>query len=216
MSDNDVGALAILMVFGLPLAYGIISRVFAHHERLEMIRRGIAPPPDPRWMRKMAKSKWYDPATYGATPYWVQPPQQPYVAPPAYDPYGYTLYQANRQLRSGIVVTLVGFAILVGLSLIHPGHPGAELLGGLIPLFIGIAQIILALLSGARFGAFTLGPAQAPPPPPQAGQPQTGASPQPPFGAPGPDISPGGPYGWRPGPTAELERPSPPPDARRQ
>ncbi|HEY8312673.1 MAG TPA: hypothetical protein VIG51_00750 [Candidatus Baltobacteraceae bacterium] len=210
-SDNFVAVIAIVMIFGMPIAYAIVNRVFAHQERLEMIRRGITPPPDPRLLRKMAKAKWYDPGMYGMNaPYGAQQ-QQPY-APPPYDPYGYSLYQATRQLRGGIVVTLIGFALLVGLSFIHPGRPGPWLLGGLIPLFVGIAQVILALLSGARLGTFTLGgPQQGSPPPGQSSQ--AAAPGQPPFGAAGPTM-PSGPYGWRPGTTTELERPTPPPDLR--
>jgi hypothetical protein len=212
--ESDLIAIPIvLIIFGGPIAYAIVNRVFAHQERIEMIRRGMAPPPDPRLMRKMAKAKWFDPGTYGYGAQYGQPQeQQPYVPPP-YDPYGYTLYQANRQLRGGIVVTLVGFALLVGLSFVRPGHPGPWLLGGLIPLFVGIAQVILALLSGAQLGGFTL----SQPPPQQQPNQQAQAGPsqqQPPFGASRPDVS-GPPYGWRPGPTSELERPTPPPDVRR-
>ncbi|MGZ3510321.1 MAG: hypothetical protein ACXWNJ_18430 [Vulcanimicrobiaceae bacterium] len=208
MDSEFVPVVAILVIFGLPIAYAIVNRVFAHQERIEMIRRGIAPPPDPRLLRKMAHAKWHDPSTYGFGPQYGQQPQQPYMAPPPFD-LGFAEYQANRQLRGGIVVTLVGLALFIGLSFISPGHPGPWLLGGLIPLFVGIAQVILALMAGARFGAFTL---QSPPP--QQGQPQAGpGQQQPPFGAPGPSAQ-SGPYGWRPGPTTELERPTPPPDIR--
>jgi hypothetical protein len=94
--------------------------------------------------------------------------------------------------------------LLIGLSFIgyHSGdgpfgsatiHPGPWLLGGLIPMFVGVAQIIIALLSGATFGAPRFGP---PPPPPAGGQRTYGSS-QP--GQPGPRYE-------------ELARPVKPPD----
>ncbi len=190
--DGIAPVLVVFVIFGMPIAYAIINRVLAHQERLEMLRRGITPPPDPRLLRRMAK--------YGAPPYGVPPPQ------PGFDPYN-NPRRANGQLRGGIVVTLVGFAITVGLSLIRPGHPGPELLGGLIPLFIGIAQIIIAMMAGAQFGSFTL----TAPVPPQA---QQQASPPPPGQQPNRPQDTGSPYGWRPGPITELERPVNPPDVR--
>ena len=45
---------------------------------------------------------------------------------------------------------------------------GPWLLGGLIPTFIGFAQILVAMLSGARFGP--LPPGSGPVPPPPAGE----------------------------------------------
>jgi hypothetical protein len=130
-----------------------------------------------------------------------------------YDPYEYGQWQANRSLRKGITLAMVGFALLVGLSFIDIGQPGPWLLGGLIPLFVGIAQIIIALMSGARFTPFA--GCQPPPnlqqPGMQQGQEyQAGSRP---FTAP-PPSAPSGPYGWRPGPTTELEKPTPPPDIR--
>jgi hypothetical protein len=189
-----VPIVAILVIFGLPLSYAIVNRVFAHQERIEMIRRGVVPPPDPRWSKRM-----------GA---YAPPPSAPYAA--GYDPYEYNQWQANRQLRKGITLAMIGFALLVGLSFIDVGQPGPWLLGGLIPLFVGIAQIIIALLGGARFGPFA-----GYQPPPNAQQPGVeqqyqGARP---FTAP-PPSAPSGPYGWRPGPTTELEKPTPPPDVR--
>lgn len=182
-SEDMVGVVAILVVFGLPLGYAIVSRFFAHQERMAMIQRGVMPPPDARWAKNMQ----------GA------PPQQ------NWDAYYYGEWRAQRSLRKGITLSMIGFALLIGLSFINPHEPGPWLLGGLIPLFVGIAQIISAVLSGARFGNF--GPA-APPPGQQAYQQQ----PPPPFGSPR-DVPPG-PYAWRPGPTTELEQPLKPPDKR--
>lgn len=210
-SDTIVPVIAILVIFGLPLAYGIVNRVFAHHERMEMLKRGIVPPPDPKWAKRMHKAGWYDAGMYG------MPQGQPGVAPPPYD--AYAAYQAscanpNRMLRKGITLAMVGFALLVGLSFIDVGRPGPWLLGGLIPLFVGIAQVIIAVLSGASFGPFGINAQwQQPgfPPPPGAQQQQSSG--QPPFSRPR-DVTPGGYGAWRPGGTTGLEKPPSPPDVR--
>jgi hypothetical protein len=192
-----VPIVAILVIFGLPLSYAIVNRVFAHQERIEMIRRGVMPPPETKWAKRMGS--------------YAVPPAGAYAQ--GYDPFEYSQWQANRSLRKGITLAMVGFALLVGLSFIDLGTPGPWLLGGLIPLFVGIAQIIIALMSGARFGTF----AGCQPPPhlqqPGAGQQQDYQAGSRPFTAPPPNA-PSGPYGWRPGPTTELEKPTPPPDIR--
>ena len=79
------------------------------------------------------------------------------------------------------------------------------MLGGLIPMFVGIAQIITAILYGARFSPQV--------PMGTAGQPQPGFYAGPPPGRAAPPPS-GPPYGWRPGPTPEIEKPAGPPDLR--
>ena len=188
-----VPIVAILVIFGLPLSYMIVNRVYAHQERIEMIRRGMSPPPDPRWARHMG-AQFQQPGQYAQ----------------GYDPYDYGQWQATRSLRKGITLAMIGFALLVGLSFIDLGQPGPWLLGGLIPLFVGIAQIIIALMSGARFGP--LGGAPPPGPGQQVGGPQQYQDPRP-FTAGQRDVPPG-PYGWRPGPTTELEKPAPPPDVK--
>ena len=185
-SDNFVAMIAILVIFGMPLAYAISHRWWSHQERLEMIKRGMTPPPDPRAARRAERAGYEFRSPYSQT-------QQPYAMndqPPQYP---------DRVLRKGVTVAMVGLALLIGLSFIDPGRPGPWLLGGLIPLFVGLAQIILALMSGAQIGIFTL---QGPPPV----QPHTAAPPPPPYQE--------GPYGWRPGPTTELEPPVGPPDVR--
>jgi hypothetical protein len=198
-ADDFVAIIAILVVFGLPLSYAIVNRVFAHHERLEMIKRGITPPPDPRWARRMARGGWCDPSAYTV-------PQT--GASSDYDPMAYAQWQASRQLHKGITLAMIGLALTVGLSFIRLGEPGPWLLGGLIPLFVGFAQIVIAMLSGARLGPY--GFQQMPP---NQSQPFGGGQPQPnPFAARR-DIPPG-PYAWRPGPTTELEKPVPPPDVK--
>ncbi len=197
MTDyNDLIPLAaIFFIFGAPVAAWVVSRVLAHQERMEMLRRGIVPPPNARDMRKAMKYGW----TPGA----------PGSAPPqyAYEPDFY----AQAQLRRGIQVAFIGFALLVGLGFIgYRGDGqyvyGPWLLGGLIPMFVGIAQIIGAVLSGAQFGPAPgrqrFGPSDAgaaSPPPNQ------GATPPP----PGPTYG-----GWRPGSMPEIEKPASPPDYR--
>lgn len=178
ISDNFVAVIGILCVFGLPIAYAIAHRWWSHQERLEMIRRGITPP-DPRWAKRMAR--------HGFDPY-----AQTGAAPIPYEGNGHS---ANRQLRAGVMLAMIGLAIFIGLSFIRPGHVGPWLLGGLIPMFVGFAQILLAFMSGAQFGNWTIAP------PPQR---RTMPGPQPPEG----------PYGWRPGATTELEPPIRPPEAR--
>jgi hypothetical protein len=109
-------------------------------------------------------------------------------------------------MRRGILTAMVGFAILIGLSFIgYRGgdgpfvpasiHPGPWLLGGLIPMFVGIAQIIIALLSGATFNIRMMPPPSGPLGPPPG--PRSYGSAQP--GPPGPRYE-------------ELARPVPPPD----
>ena len=197
MDDNVVAALAVVCIFGLPVLGWIVSRVFAHQERMEMMRRGIVPPPDARDMRKAMK--------YG----WV--PGQPMPGAPNQYYYPADFY-AQRQLRRGVQVACVGFALLIGLGFIGyrgDGHidPGPWLLGGLIPLFVGVAQIIGAVMSGATFGPQMarqqFGPADS----------NAGASAQ---GSPSSAGMPPGPTygGWRPGTTPEIEKPASPPDYR--
>jgi hypothetical protein len=198
MPDTIVPVMFFLIVVGGPITLAIVTRVLAHQERMEMLRRGFTPPPDPRAMRDAMK--------YGAKPGWapgaVPPPR--WVPAGGYDP----AYHAQAQLRRGIQVACIGFALLIGLSFIgfHDGRYvyGPWLLGGLIPMFVGIAQIITAVLSGAALGspgaATRFGPApHAEAPPPAA----SGTTVPPPPGSYG---------GWRPGSTPEIEKPAGPPD----
>jgi len=186
---------AIFFIFGAPVAAWIISRVLGHQERMEMLRRGIVPPPNAREMRKAMKFGWTPNAS------------QPGAAPSQYL-YEPDLY-AQQQLRRGIQVAFIGFALLIGLGFIGYRSDGQYvygpwLLGGLIPMFVGIAQIVGAVLSGASFAPQTrqrFGPgdpaASASAPPPNSGMP------------PGPTYG-----GWRPGSTPEIEKPASPPDYR--
>src|SRR5579872_7093668 len=146
-AETFVPVVGILVLFGLPITYAIISRYLAHQERMEMLRRGMIPPADPKWAKRAAKAGWYA-SQYMGTP--GPQPNAPYTIP--YDPYGQA--RADRYLRKGITLAMIGLALLIGLSFIDnlAGQPGPWLLGGLIPLFAGIAQIIIALMSGARLG----------------------------------------------------------------
>jgi hypothetical protein len=202
MSDNSVAALAVLCIFGAPIAAFIVMRVLAHRERIEMIRRGIVPPQN-------YQNKGWRSASVGNPPPGMPPP-------PVWVPGPSDTDAPDRSLRKGIMLALIGLAILIGLSFIGYDtngpfnspelHPGPWLLGGLIPMFVGIAQIIVALLSGARIGP--AGPRPMPPPYP-------GASAPPPY----PGAAAPGPVTYEPEPRThsgyeELKRPAPPPDRR--
>ena len=197
MDDNIVAAIAVTCIFGLPVMGWIVSRVLAHHERMEMLRRGVVPPPNAREMRRAMKYGWTPDATH-------QEPSNQY----AY----YADFHAQQQLRKGMQVAFVGLALLIGLGFIgYRGdgtfYPGPWLLGGLIPLFVGIAQIVGAVLNGATFGPAAARQRFAPPPGAgaQAGPRVDG----------GASVPPGPAYGgWRPGPTPEIEKPASPPDYR--
>lgn len=201
MDDNVVALTGMLLFFGVPLGGWILGRVLRHRERMEMLRRGMMPPLDERGWRRMRKQAGWRGVAWGTPP---PATGMPYVPAPDDDP-----NSAQCTLHGGIKTAMVGFALLIGLSFIgyHSNdgpfgsasiHPGPWLLGGLIPMFVGIAQIIIALLSGATFGMprFTAPPYGPPPGPPPPGQRSYGAAqPQP----PGPRYE-------------ELTRPVPPPD----
>jgi hypothetical protein len=215
MEDTIVPMFIVLIVFGAPVTAFIVFRVLAYKERVEMIRHGFTPPPDPRMMRKTMKYG----AKYGWTP--GMPPTPGAAPPPGWVAPGYDPeYYAQHQLRKGIQVAFIGLALLIGLSFIgnHGGGQysyGPWLLGGLIPMFVGIAQIITALLSGARIGGMNdsagvaAGSMHFGPPeganvtPPHASTP-SGNMPPPP--------TPGSYGAWRPGGTPEIEKPAGPPD----
>jgi hypothetical protein len=186
MLDDLIPLFAIFFVFGAPVLGFIVVRVLQHRERMEMIRLGIAP--------TVATRDWKS----------VRQVNPPPAAAPQYDPSCDD--DPRRILRKGITLTFIGFAILMGLSFIgiHDDgmgwrfQPGPWLLGGLIPMFIGISQVIIAVLSGAVIG----GPRYVNGPPPNIyGVP----SPPPSAGAP-PNYS--GSYTYRPGATQELRKPN--------
>ena len=207
MDGPAVGGLAVLILFGGPIAAWIVHRVFSHAEYMAMIRNGMTPPPDPRAARRAAKYGWAPPPQAGTA--WPTPPPPPVSAPAAYGEYAG--YYAQRQLHRGMVTAFVGLAILIGLSFISPGHVGPWLLGGLIPMFVGIAQIITAVLSGAQIAVPTQvgGPAQFSQPSqpgPFGGGQQTQTPPPPP--------TPDGYGAWRPGSMPSIEKPASPPENR--
>lgn len=198
--EDLIPIIAIICTIGLPVSAFMLFRVLSHRERMEMIRQGV--PPQQRGVNFSIP--------------------QPSPSPP---PSGMTLKQQRKScknngeieppyvtLRKGIQLTMVGFALTVGLSFIgwDGGHlePGPWLLGGLIPMFVGLAQVILALLSGASLTPlpqqqWTAGQQQSPPP----------------FGGPSPGPTPAqqvydNSYTYRPGDMHELQPPGSPPDRR--
>ncbi len=200
---------AIFFIFGAPMVAWMVSRVLAHQERMEMIRNGFVPPPGgiPS-MRDAMKAGWRPggvPPPGSMGPAGGYPPPYGYAAGP-YDP----SFFAQQQLFKGIRLTLIGFALLIGISLFSHGDVfGPWVLGGLIPMFVGIAQIITALIGGARIGMLGVG---GPP-----GGANFGPSDRPAgtfTGASTPGQGTSAPFGWRPGPTPEIDKPAGPPDLR--
>ncbi len=190
---------AIFFLFGGPVLAFVFFRVLKHRERMAMIERGIAPEG-----LKRAKDGSGPPPLPGAL---TDDPQA--------------------TLRKGITLTAVGLALTIGLSIAGiktepsgiPGlggemsvwKPGPALLLGLVPLFVGLARVMMALLSGA-----TLGPPR----------PLPGAGSEVPFDqtrrvdatyADAPRTAYAqyeGPYTYRPDGTSELRPPSTPPERR--
>jgi hypothetical protein len=125
-----VAMVAIVVLVGLPILTWILFRLLAHRERMAMIRHGYAPP-----MGFSGRGGRY-------------PSESEAVA--------------NMQLRRGVSVAFIGLALLIGLSFIGYDDGRIEfgpwLLGGLVPLFFGLAQMLNAFLGGARFGAPRAGP----------------------------------------------------------
>jgi hypothetical protein len=210
MDDNVVGAIAIIAVIGLPISGWIVSLVFRHHERMEMLRRGIVPPPTfdkqayKAWRRSGAP--WPPPGAAQQTAWQQQaapmPPQPPWTASPDDDP--------QRALYKGIRVALIGFALMLGLGIAFGGFRGNPIiLAGLIPMFVGIAQIIIAVLSGAQLPGVAPPVTFIPPPPHQPGAPPP---PPPGYGSQPPPAQPP-PWAERPR-FEELSKPTPPPDVR--
>ena len=192
MSDNAVGAIAVFCIFGLPIVAIMVHRVLKHQERIAMIQHGFPVDADPRYANRAMRMA----AKMGV--------------PPSVDGDSAYLFYANARLQRGITTTFVGMAIVVGLSFIGYHHgtisPGPWLIAGLIPLFIGLAQVSGAVLSGAQIGGFGIGRSYRMPPP----------GPVPPSGMP-PNAPPppsGSPWGWRPGSTPGLDQPPKPPNRR--
>lgn len=209
MLENVLVPIALFFfLFGAPVLAFIVTRVLAHRERLEMIRHGIVPPVG---AGRKAYREWRRQAQAPGPNGWGGAPWQAQAGPVG----GWAGYddEPQRALYKGIRTAFVGFAILVGLSFIGgtpltPNfHGGPWLLGGLIPMFVGIAQVIIALLSGAQL--------------PGVGQPRGGYVPPPPPGpgAPPPPPNFGGAPPWQPqqpgrSPFEEFGKPPTPPDLR--
>jgi hypothetical protein len=217
MDHDIVPVLAIVLIFGAPVAAWIVSRVLRHQERMEYLRRGMMPPPDVggrnfrKWYREVNSTGNAGPAPGAPIP----PPWQagPVVPPPR----GYSGDDDPQcALFKGIRISLIGLAILIGVSFIggSPFHPGPLALAGLIPMFVGIAQIIIALLSGAQLPGLGRSTFFVPPPGPGYG-PRPGP---PPPQQPGAAWQPGDawPWGQQPGRAhlEELSKPPAPPDTR--
>ena len=174
MAETDVAAFVFLCVFGLPTMGYVLVRMMQHRERMEMIKRGMAPPVQERQWH--GGTRVVQPTVSVGDLSWKNDPQA--------------------QLRRGIGTTCIGVALLIGLSFIgYRGdgtyHLGPWLLGGLIPMFVGIGQIINAIVAGAVLPSSRMTGTTMPPPPP---------------GSP----PPSGPYSYRPGATEELPRTKPP------
>jgi hypothetical protein len=209
--DSVVAVFAFMFVFGAPVAAFMVSRILRHHERLEMLRRGIVPPPE---FDKRAYRAWrktgapWPPGGTTQTP-WTQPTPATWQPANNDDP--------QCALYKGIRIAAVGLALVIGLSFIG-GTPGSAdfrggpwLLGGLIPMFVGIAQILIAVLSGAQLPGVQGRTTFIPPPHPQPGPGAPPPQPPPGYGATPPPAPP--PWAARPQ-FEELSKPVQPPDLR--
>jgi len=210
MSDNITAIVAIIVTIGLPVGGWIVTVVFRHHERMEMLRRGIVPPPniDKRVYREWRRSgaPWPPPGMAQQTA-WTQPPPQQQQSPPRWSPPPDD--DPQRALYKGIRVALIGLALTIGTSIAFGGMRGNPIvLVGLIPMFVGIAQIIIAVLSGAQLPGVAPSVTFIPPPPHQPGAPP----PPPGYGSQPPPAQPP-PWAERPR-FEELSKPTPPPDVR--
>ena len=187
-SDNDAIAAAFFFTFffGGPIFAFVAFRWMKHRERMALLGQGIVPP-------GMTGYRQAPP------PYAPGSPTQTVFIP---DP------SAHIALRKGITTAFIGAALLIGLSFIgYHGdgtwQPGPWLLGGLIPLFVGLAQIVSAVLSGAQVNVPQW---QRHPGAPQ--EPPLYSVPNPP---PGPPPPPSGPYAYRPpGDVTEIPKTNPP------
>jgi hypothetical protein len=193
--DQLIPLAAIFFIFGLPVAGWIAVRGMAHRERMEMLRNGVVPDKVDR-----AQQRW---TGAGVAPASVS--RTSCAADSDWTP-----ETARQALRKAITITMVGFALTIGLSFIgldgDEWHPGPWLLGGLIPLFVGLAQLIMAVLSGASLRP----PVQSWSIPPGAPPPPYTPTPPPTAGATTYDGS----YTYRPGSTQELRPPTSPPERR--
>lgn len=185
--ETIVPVVAIFFIFGFPVLAWLIHRSLSYRERhlkymerIEMIRHGMNPDGDAS-AAGIPSPGAPNPASYGAA----------YIPPSGPSPH------AQTDLSRALVLTAIGLAITVGLSFIGMGP---WLIGGLVPLFIGLARVLMALTSGAqlRFGP------QFPPSAPPASNANFAERPSTP-----PTYE--GSYTYRPGSTQELRPPPNPP-----
>src|ERR1700736_2726525 len=104
-----------MFAFGLPVLAFIVSRVLRHQERIEMLRRGIAPPFefDKRAYRAWRKSGAPWPQGGPAQTPWTQPaPAAAAWTPQPRDD------DPQAALFKGIRIAGVGLALVIGLSFI--------------------------------------------------------------------------------------------------
>jgi hypothetical protein len=195
IADSDVEMLVplfgIFFLFGAPIIAFTVFRLLAHRERMEMIRQGFDPGVGrgsfKEWPRMQPGARQFSAQSY--------------------------VNDSTTTLRKGITVAAVGFALTIGLSFIgyHETalgttiHPGPWLLGGLIPLFVGLAQIFIALGTGAALRPTQTAQAFEVPPPGVANAADVAAGPAPTYP---------GSYTYRPGASPELRPPAPPPTQR--
>ena len=189
-----VPVVALLCIFGLPIGAFVGFRVMKHRERMAMIAQGLSPDgphggAGERIAARIAQAR------------------------PREDE------SAQTALRRGITLTAIGLALTIGLSFVGVKEifdplaggqttiwkPGPWLLGGLVPLFIGLARVAIALLSGATL---------RPMPGSHGGQPSAAPGTMPPPFVETPNATYEGPNAYRPGGTAELRSPSTPPERR--
>jgi hypothetical protein len=224
---SDFGqVLAILIVFGSPVAAFIVFRVLGHRERMEMIRNGMPPMSGRKWEKRAREyAEWNaranpQPSDFGAPPRPgpsaarpTPPPPPPFATGPV--PVGKT---PEKSVQDGVVTASIGLALTIGLSFIgyhsDPAfpvptiHPGPWLLGGLIPMFVGIAQIINGVLGGAVIGGANRRPYV---PPYTDIPPRHDAGPRP---EPPPWVRDAAPQPGRTDDQPRIARPVPPPDIR--
>ncbi len=192
-NSTIVAVFGTFAVFGFPIAAFIVLRLLAHRERMAMIRHGLSP------QTKMGIGKAYQGrnptgSTFGN---------------------GATCSDPRYLLRKGITLTFIGLALTIGLSFIGMDgdsgrwHPGPWLLGGLIPMFIGLAQVTTAFLTDPDLLAMVVGRRGYGPRSQSPGFTDT-TPPSGPAGVPQYDTS----YTYRPGGTQELRPPTPPPQTR--
>jgi hypothetical protein len=208
-SPSDfVAAIAVFGIFVMPILGWVIVRYLRHVEHLAMIRAGMQPP-------IKGVRDWRTVPPPQNMPGMPIPPTPPYTGRRRGCEPDFSAVGQQIALQKGIKLTFIGMALTLGLGSIGfldgpVWHPGPWLLGGLIPLFIGLAQVAGAVVGGATFGpAFDRRPQ---PGPAFNEQPFTApSSAPPPYGAtPTYDSS----YTYRPGDTTELRPPPMPPDRR--